>query len=155
MKFDLWMDPTGSTMDLYREVQALDNRGLLIEQMRLIYGGRQLVQDPNVGIGECDIINGSTVYLILRLFGKPVIYLFSPSEIEVSVKLSLIPEWNMSAIYPVVPIKSPSAHSNEEVTWRVRVHPNGDLTELNTGLDVTYLFWEAQYVLSSASLWKP
>jgi len=148
MKFDLWMDPTGSTMDLYREVQALDNRGLLIEQMRLIYGGRQLVQDPNVGIGECDIVNGSIVHLILRLFGKPVIYLFSPSEIEVSVKLSLIPEWNISAIYPVVPIKSPTAHSNEEVTWRVRVHPNGDLTELNTGLDVTYLFWEAQYVLS-------
>ncbi|KAG2358955.1 hypothetical protein BDR07DRAFT_1379016 [Suillus spraguei] len=33
---------------------------------------------------------------------KPVIYLYSPSDIDVSVKLSLIPEWTLSAFYPVV-----------------------------------------------------
>lgn len=76
--------------------------------------------------------------------GKPVVYLFSPESIEACVKLSLVPEWSLSAIYPVVPIKAHTAHCKEEVRWRVRTHLNGELTELTTELDVAYLFWEAQ-----------
>jgi hypothetical protein len=78
--------------------------------------------------------------------GKPVIYLFSPKTLEAEVKVSLIAQWNICAVYPVVPIKPRTARSNEQVAWRVRTHSNGDLTELTTGLNVTYLFWEAQYV---------
>ena len=73
--------------------------------------------------------------------GKPVIYLYAPSELTVSVKLSLVPQWSFSAIYPIVPIKHVK---NEEQEWKVRVKPNGELTEMNTGLDVAYLFCEAQ-----------
>lgn len=73
--------------------------------------------------------------------GKPVIYLYAPSELTASVTLSLVPQWSFSAIYPVVPIK---CIKNEELEWKVRIKPNGELTEMNTGLDVTYLFWEAQ-----------
>lgn len=86
--------------------------------------------------------------ILLPAVRKPVIYLFSPETIDVSVKLSLIPQWSLSAIYPVVPIKPRSAQTNEEILWNVRVHSNGELTEMTTGLDVAYLFWEAQCVFN-------
>jgi len=97
-------------------------------------------------IEEMGIEDGDRLVLYKeQLGGKPVIYLFSPKTLEAEVKLSLIPQWNLCAIYPVVPIKPRTARSNEQVAWRVRTHANGDLTELTTGLDATYLFWEAQY----------
>ena len=100
-------------------------------------------------IKELGIEDGYSIDLFeVQRGGKPVIYLFSPKTLEANVKLSLIPQWNLSAIYPVVPIKPRTVRSNEQVAWRVRTHANGDLTELTTGLDVTYLFWEAQYVHS-------
>ncbi|KAJ7757210.1 hypothetical protein DFH07DRAFT_958799 [Mycena maculata] len=37
--------------------------------------------------------------------GKPVIYLFSPQIVDVSVRLTLTREWKLSVIYPVVPAK--------------------------------------------------
>ncbi|KAJ7762975.1 hypothetical protein B0H16DRAFT_1368537 [Mycena metata] len=75
--------------------------------------------------------------------GKPVIYLFSPVEKEVTVSLTLTREWSFSAIYPVVPAKALLSNAGERIQWNVRTHPDGTLTELNTGLDVAYLFWEA------------
>ncbi|KAJ6476703.1 hypothetical protein C8R47DRAFT_1052008 [Mycena vitilis] len=74
--------------------------------------------------------------------GKPVIYLSSPAEIGVSVALTLTREWNFSVIYPVVPMKSST--TGQHIQWNVRTHSDGTLTEVNTGLDVAYLFWEAQ-----------
>jgi hypothetical protein len=98
-------------------------------------------------IEEMGIEDGDQLILYrAQLGGKPVIYLFSPKTLEAEVKLSLIPQWNLCAIYPIVPIKPRTVRSNEQVAWRVRTHANGNLTELTTGLDVTYLFWEAQYV---------
>lgn len=76
--------------------------------------------------------------------GKPVIYLYSPTETEVSVALTLTRDWSFSAIYPVVPAKSPHSGAGQRIQWNVRTHLDGSLTELNTGLDVAYLFWEAQ-----------
>jgi hypothetical protein len=91
--------------------------------------------------------DGDSIFLLMELRGgKPVIYFLSPQTREAEVKLSLVPQWNLSAIYPVVPIKPRTTRSNEQVAWRVRTHANGDLTELTTGLDVAYLFWESQYV---------
>ncbi|KAJ6549872.1 hypothetical protein B0H19DRAFT_1264764 [Mycena capillaripes] len=75
--------------------------------------------------------------------GKPVIYLYSPTETTVSVALTLTREWNFSAIYPVVPTKPSPSGTGERIQWNVCTHLDGSLTELNTGLDVTYLFWEA------------
>lgn len=86
--------------------------------------------------------DGDTVYLRAeQLGGKPVIYLYSPSVIDASVKLALSPEWRFSAIYPVVATKR---RGEELVEWNVRTHQDGSLTENNTGLDVAYLFWEAE-----------
>ena len=134
------MDPKDTIMDVKWRIR--NKVGIPPDEARLIFSGKQLADGRT--LSDLNICHEATLHLVGVLRGgKPVIYLFSPSDIEASVKLSLVPEWNISAIYPVVPIKSRTTHSNEEVTWRVRVHPNGDLTELNTGLDVAYLFWEA------------
>ncbi|KDR73265.1 hypothetical protein GALMADRAFT_251860 [Galerina marginata CBS 339.88] len=110
--------------------------------LKLIYNNSRIGGYDTVE--SCGIEDGDTIYcLVEQLGGKPVIYLFSPSALEASVKLSLAPQWNLSAIYPVVPIKPRTAQTHEEVSWRVKVHPNGELTALVTGLDVAYLFWEA------------
>ncbi|KAJ7118098.1 hypothetical protein C8R44DRAFT_832240 [Mycena epipterygia] len=74
--------------------------------------------------------------------GKPVIYLFSPVVVDAAVRLTLTRDWDLSAIYPVVPQKK-SITGGDAVEWKVRVHPDGSLTERTTGLDVAYLFWEA------------
>jgi hypothetical protein len=76
---------------------------------------------------------------------KPVIYIFSPTDIDVSVVLSLIPDLRFAVIYPTVPtVCSPS--SGEQVRWVVRTRQDGTLIERNTGLEVGYLFWESEYV---------
>ena len=75
---------------------------------------------------------------------KPVIYLFSPHPVEASVDLSLVRQWSFSAIYPVAPIRSGKAGMGDSVSWRVQIHPEGHLTELSTGLDVAYLYWESE-----------
>ncbi|KAG1841991.1 hypothetical protein C8R48DRAFT_643701 [Suillus tomentosus] len=96
----------------------------------------------NRSIGSYNISNGDSISFIMeQVGGKPVIYLYSPSDIDVSVKLSLSPEWSFSAIYPVVTLKQ--GHG-QHVEWNVRTHQDGSLTERNSGLDVSYLFWEAK-----------
>jgi len=140
------MNPNNYVIDLCNRIYYKE--GIPADQQRLTLGDKPL--EKNRTLKDYGIVRSEmTINLFITLRGgKPVVYLFSPSDIEASVKLSLVPEWKISVIYPVVPIKAPTTHSNEELTWRVRVHPSGDLTELNTGLDVAYLFWEALYVLS-------
>ncbi|KAI5887724.1 uncharacterized protein SCHCODRAFT_02638820 [Schizophyllum commune H4-8] len=74
--------------------------------------------------------------------GNPVVYLYSPQPVEATVRLSLVPEWNFSVVYPVVPVKSTAAGQGLE--WRVRTQQDGTLRELTTGLEVAYLYWEAK-----------
>ncbi|KAF9059741.1 hypothetical protein BDP27DRAFT_1453066 [Rhodocollybia butyracea] len=80
--------------------------------------------------------------------GKPVIYVFPPAgreEMDVSVCVSLVPQWKFSAVYPVVSVqpnqlkKSPG----ECITWDVCMHRDQTMTEKSTDLTVSYLYWEA------------
>jgi hypothetical protein len=82
---------------------------------------------------------------------KPVIYLFSPTDIDATVTLTLDNEWSLSAIYPVVPIKFLDDGQHDQVQWSVRTHKDGSLTTHDTSLDVSYLFWEAEYVFYTRS----
>ncbi|CAA7263616.1 unnamed protein product [Cyclocybe aegerita] len=112
------------------------------ENWKLIFDARVLDLDQT--IADTLLQDGDHLDLLAgQKGGKPVIYLFSPQTLEASVKLSLVPQWDLSVIYPVVSIKPRTVNTNEEVAWRVRVHPKGEITELTTGLGVAYLFWEA------------
>lgn len=95
-------------------------------------------------IGCCGIEDGDYIDLHLPLLGgKPIIYLYSPIDVQASVKLFLIPEWRFSAVYPVA--HTTINHQNREcIEWNVQTHQDGSLTETNTGRDVSYLFWEAE-----------
>ncbi|RXW11895.1 hypothetical protein EST38_g13961 [Candolleomyces aberdarensis] len=118
-----------------------DQDGTLPEDQRLIYAGRQLADDPT--LAACGIQSGAMIHLVLRQRGgKPVIYLYPPSATRVSTKLSLVPEWEFSAIYPVVPAKT--TPQGQELEWVVDASPNGTLKEVNTDLEVSYLYWEAE-----------
>jgi len=126
----------GNLMKVFRQLEGL-------EDLRFTYDGERL--NPTKSIGEYDMQNGGEIDAFRsETAGKPVIYLFSPSEIDASVTLSLVPDWRFSAVYPVVPIKSLYPELGEQIQWQVRVHKDGSLTEIDTGLEMTYLFWEAQ-----------
>lgn len=103
-------------------------------------GSRVHIDDTPRSIGAED----TDTFNVLReqKGGKPVIYLYSPTEMDVSVALTLTREWSLSVVYPVVPAK-PSPSAGERIQWNVRTHADGSLTETNTDLDVAYLFWEA------------
>jgi hypothetical protein len=108
--------------------------------------------NPRLTLRESGFIGGEEVHYTMFPKGrKPVIYILSPenTDIEASVTLSLVPEWCFSSLYPVVPICRSTHGSKEKITWRVYVRPGGQLTELKTGLDVAYLFWEAQSVAAT------
>ncbi|KAG2031489.1 ubiquitin family protein [Suillus americanus] len=95
-----------------------------------------------MSIKSYDIEDGDLInFRMEQVGGKPVIYLYSPSDVDISVKLSLSPEWSFSAIYPFV---TPKQEDGLHVEWNVRTHQDGNLTEKNSGLDVSYLFWEAK-----------
>ena len=75
---------------------------------------------------------------------KPVIYLSSPDQVEARVRLGLVREWEFTVIYPVVPIKAEPGKVHQTMEWNVQTRTDGSLYETNTGLEVAYLFWEAQ-----------
>jgi hypothetical protein len=144
------VDLTCSVAHLKARIEQID--GTPVAQQRLTFAD-QALEDTRI-LSHYNIRYGDTILLFLKLRGgKPVIYLLAPVSVEASVELSLAPQWSLSAIYPVTPVKSGSAGMGQSVSWRVRVHPEGHLTELSTGLDVAYLYWEALYVLFE-KLWE-
>ena len=98
------------------------------------------------GVQSGDILD----LLVVQVGGKPVIYVYPPSgsTLDVRLDLSLVPQWEFSAIYPVVPAKT-EPEGGQSISWSVKALPDGSLREVQTGLDVSYLYWEAEYVLFS------
>ncbi|KAF9035338.1 hypothetical protein BDZ89DRAFT_1062086 [Hymenopellis radicata] len=111
----------------------------VVKALRLIYDGCLVEEDRD--LYSAGFRNKATIDLFKKQKGgKPVIYLFSPSDMDVRVSLSLRL------------VAGPMA---EEIVWNVKTHSDGTLTETNTGLDVSYLYWEARTNPPSTQLSPP
>ena len=82
---------------------------------------------------------------------KPIIYLYPPSRLpEVTVELLLTSSWSFSAIYPLPQTAITPGEkqiTGQSLTWTVEAEPNGKLVEKTSGVEVTYLYWEATCVI--------
>ncbi|TFK96625.1 hypothetical protein BDV98DRAFT_303961 [Pterulicium gracile] len=109
----------------------------------MYYDGDRL--DPDDTLVDIDAEDGDR--LVLRhqqIGGKPVIYLSSLTELTAKVRLDLVSQWELSAIYPVVHIvHKPSERLHETIEWDVRTCADGSLVQTDTGLEIAYLFYEA------------
>ncbi|KAF6748216.1 hypothetical protein DFP72DRAFT_820699 [Ephemerocybe angulata] len=115
--------------------------GIPCDDQRLYYDGERVLPDDT--LGSLGVENGDQLELMPVLKGaKPVIYLYPTTATRISTTLSLVPEWEFSAIYPVVPAKS--TENGQELKWVVDAQPSGILTEVATGMEVSYLYWEAE-----------
>ncbi|KAI1797049.1 hypothetical protein LXA43DRAFT_500524 [Ganoderma leucocontextum] len=75
---------------------------------------------------------------------KPVIYLMPPKPLSnATVSVRLAAPWRFTHVYPL--LKDPDHLSNgrQSVTWSVSARPDGSLVEKSSGLQLSYLFWEA------------
>jgi hypothetical protein len=93
------------------------------------------------------IVAGDTVKLEQEMMiRKPVIYLYPPSSLaDVTVELALTSSWRFSAVHPppktTIPPGEP--HTAQSLTWTVTAEPNGTLVDKTSGMEVSYLYWEA------------
>jgi hypothetical protein len=93
------------------------------------------------------IVSGNTIQLNLEMkIAKPVIYLLPPSSLaDVTVELALASSWRFSAVHPpprtTVPPGEP--HTAQALTWTVAAEPDGTLVDKTSGMEVSYLYWEA------------
>ncbi|KAJ3502640.1 hypothetical protein NMY22_g18519 [Coprinellus aureogranulatus] len=152
-RIDIPVHPFDTVDSLKTKIQ--DREGICPDSQRLIFAGRQM--DDAKTMADYNIMNGYTLHLVLRLRGaKPVIYLFPPvgKEIDAAVNLSVVPEWEFSVIYPVVPTTATAA-GGQALKWDVKASADGTLFEKNTGLEVSYLFWEAEALKGVAAPISP
>ncbi|KAH9934083.1 uncharacterized protein BXZ73DRAFT_100921 [Epithele typhae] len=116
----------------------------LSSDIRLMYFGNRLAEGHPLSF--YGIEKDSTLDLVPNLLGgKPVIYLLPPNPLPVvDVSVLLVPQWRFSHIYPLANIKPIADSGKECVAWSVSAHPDGTLVELSSGLELSYLFWEAE-----------
>ena len=77
---------------------------------------------------------------------KPIIYLYPPISLpDVSVELHLASSWCFSAIYPQASLQSGEhqTQTTQSLTWTIAAEPSGTLVDKTTGIEVSYLYWEA------------
>lgn len=133
----LSISPAATVADLKSAVQAAE--GIPLDQQRLIYRRQQM--EPKKTLRYYSVIENDTMHLVLRLRdGKPAIYLLSPTQLSnVSVMVNLSHHWSISNIYPLVK----GAVGQNDVSWQASAKPDGTLKDTATGVECSYLFWEA------------
>jgi hypothetical protein len=119
--------------------------GYSTSNSKLIYGNSYMnIERTFVDYG---IVSGDTILLNPDSRPrKPVIYLYPPSSLaDVTVELALASSWRFSAVHPpprtTVPPGRP--HTAQSLTWAVSAEPDGTLVDKTSGMEVSYLYWEA------------
>lgn len=132
--------------------------GMCEKSLRLFYDGQSLQGHQTVGgvgMEEGDTIDAH----INQLGGKPVIYLFPPissKPLDVRVELSLSPSWSLSAIYPLHSgLTRTDLSYGQNTSWTVRADSDGALHDKQSGVDVSYLYWEATCVSLYSRIQQP
>ncbi|KAK2465875.1 hypothetical protein APHAL10511_001516 [Amanita phalloides] len=140
-RIPIFIESYNTVIELMEKIQGRISWPLDLQ--RLIFAGKQLEADRC--LEDYNIPDDSTIYFVSKLRGgKPVIYLYPPTSLSVDVDLSLVPAWEFSAIYPLAPVKTESISlGREAISWNVFAEPGGKL-RLSDGLEVSYLYWEAE-----------
>jgi hypothetical protein len=115
------------------------------EEQTLTFGGRHLEDSRTLsdyGISSQSIIQctNTEIEMVVR---KPVIYISSPTIVHAHVSLQLNAAWSFSAIYPTAKINS-EEDGRQGILWDVVVKPDGTLTDVASGSEISYLYWEAK-----------
>jgi hypothetical protein len=103
--------------------------------------------DYGINSGDTILLNPTPPQNLQQVMcRKPVIYLYPSSSLaDVTVELALTPSWRFSAVHPppraTVPPGEP--HTAQSLTWTVAAEPNGTLVDKTSGMEVSYLYWEA------------
>jgi len=144
---------TGKTIPLTTKLSAT------VEQLRVLiqdkegippcegsYISKGIQIEDNRRLDSYGITEGSDINLILRLRGgKPAIYLLSPQTLsDIEVAVILCPEWTFSVLYPLTTSITLATSGRTAAAWTVDVQPDGTMRDSKTGLDCSYLFWEAE-----------
>ncbi|CBJ27129.1 conserved unknown protein [Ectocarpus siliculosus] len=143
--------PSETVLDVKKKVQ--DTQGIPCEQQRIIYAGQQTSDDRT--LRDCNIRNGSVAHLVLSL-RKPVILLYPPAPVDITVAVELSPLWSFSSLYPKLQPRNlkqlaadyeagsqANVAGGQQCKWNVHASPGGSLKDLSTGREYPYLFWEA------------
>ncbi|KAK7440958.1 hypothetical protein VKT23_016735 [Stygiomarasmius scandens] len=133
------MRPSSSIKQLRRAIAA--KIGKEVDDIVLRYDGSRLSDTDtfvNLGVENDDVIE----WILDQIGGKPVIYLYAPKELRARVKLSLVPSWQFSALYPVVPVHS--GEQGQSLEWDVSTREDGSLFDHDSKADIAYLYWEAR-----------
>ncbi|KXH60631.1 ubiquitin [Colletotrichum nymphaeae SA-01] len=141
----LSISTAATVADLKSAVEAAE--GIPLDQQRLIYRRQQM--KPKKTLRSYSVIENDTIHLVLRLRGgKPAIYLMSPTQLNnVSVMVDLSQHWSFSNVYPLVK----GAIGQNDVSWQVSAKPDGTLNDTATGVECSYLFWEADALTDPSS----
>jgi hypothetical protein len=123
--------------------------GYSASNSKLYFGSSSLNNEWT--ISDYGIVSGDTIQLNPQMRAttvrKPVIYLYPPSSLaDVTVELALASSWRFSAVHPpprtTVPPGEP--HTAQALTWTVAAEPDGTLLDKTSGMEVSYLYWEAK-----------
>ncbi|KDQ61777.1 hypothetical protein JAAARDRAFT_122756 [Jaapia argillacea MUCL 33604] len=142
--------PLSYTWPLYFLTHVIEqHEGTPASWQRLTLDGKRILDtDPgtlaSVGIKNHSVLELSIVP-IKRRAKKPVIYIYPPKEMEVSVEVELKGAWEFETVYPVVPVEKAltGGRKGERILWEVVARRDGTMTEKGTGLEISYLYWEA------------
>ncbi|KAF6813244.1 ubiquitin [Colletotrichum sojae] len=139
--FRTWVTALTTGADLGKKCEQV--WGMPRNEQRICFEGQRMSDEDTPGALEAEPGNNIEVDTG-RYDGKPAIFLMSPVRLDsASVQVTLSPHWKFSTIYPLVePVLQNGNWSS--VSWQVSADPNGTLKDAATGVECSYLYWEAK-----------